>query len=86
VYGAARRQDKMKNELAPQGINIVYLDLINGQSIIACIDTIIEKEGRIDILINNASYLNFGTIEETSLDIGKVHYAVNVLDLHILHN
>ncbi len=81
VYGAARRLEKMQKELEPLGINVIKLDLSNEKSILSCIKTIIEKEGQIDILINNASYLNFGTIEETPLDIGKKHYEVNIFGL-----
>lgn len=81
VYGAARRVKKMNNELAEQGINVLYLDLTEDKSIVDCVDSIIKKEGRIDILINNAGRGDFGTMEETPLGIARAQYEVNVFGL-----
>ncbi len=50
VYGAARTMDKL-NELEKYGITPIYLDVIDDASMVKCVDTIIEKEGGIDILV-----------------------------------
>ena len=54
VYGAARRIERMK-DLEDQGMGVLPLDLTNDASIVTAVDTILEREGRIDVLINNAS-------------------------------
>lgn len=80
VYGAARRIEKMKY-LETQGIKIISLDVTKEESMVKCIDTILKNEGRIDVLVNNAGYGNFATIEETPMDVVKSQYEVNVFGL-----
>ena len=53
VYGAARRIEKMET-LKQFGVKPIYLDVTNEDSIKNAVDMIIENEGRIDVLINNA--------------------------------
>lgn len=80
MYGASRRTSKMK-ELEQKGVHILSLDITKDESVKNCIDTIIAKEGRIDVLVNNAGYGNFGTMEESSIEIAKAQYNVNVFGL-----
>ncbi len=80
VYGAARRLDKMK-ELEQKGIGIVSLDLTKDESIVNAVNTILEKEGRIDILINNAGYGSYGSVEEVSIEEAKRQFEVNMFGL-----
>ena len=54
VYGAARRVEKM-NELVSAGGKAVAMDVTNHDQIHAEIQKIIKTEGRIDVLVNNAS-------------------------------
>ena len=80
VYGAARRMDEMK-DLEQMGISILPLDLINDESIQACVKTIIEKEGRIDILINNAGYGSYGAVEDVPIEEARRQFEVNIFGL-----
>ena len=80
VYGAARRTDKMKS-LEDKGISVVPLDLTKEESIVSCVDTILKKEGRIDILINNAGYGSYGAIEDVSLEEARRQFEVNIFGL-----
>lgn len=80
VYGAARRVENMQ-DIASIGAHIISLDITNDSSIRNCIDTIIAKEGRIDILINNAGYGSYGAIEDVSIDEAKRQFEVNLFGL-----
>lgn len=80
VYGAARRTEKMK-DLEEKGMGIVPLDLTRDESIVNAVNTIMEKEGRIDILINNAGYGSYGSVEEVSIEEAKRQFEVNIFGL-----
>ena len=80
VFGASRRLEKMK-DLEEKGIHILSLDITNSSSVENCINTIIQKEGRLDVLVNNAGFGNFGTMEESSIEVAKAQYDVNVFGL-----
>ena len=80
VYGAARRTEKMK-DLEEKGMGVVSLDLTNDASIVKAVDTVLEKEGRIDVLINNAGYGSYGSVEEMTMEEAKRQFEVNLFGL-----
>ena len=45
------------------------------------VDTIIETEGRIDVLVNNAGYGSYGAIEDVTIEEAKQQFEVNVFGL-----
>ncbi len=49
-------------------INVLELDVQIDESISACVNTILEKEGRIDILINNAGAGFIRTMEQATME------------------
>lgn len=56
VYMAARNKELVQNIIVSNPnlqIDFVYFDATNQQSMINMIQTVIDKEGRIDILVNN---------------------------------
>lgn len=62
VYGTTRKPEKYSNFDAFQLLKMEVTDMENIQDTIA---TIVNKEGRIDVLINNAGVGITGAIEET---------------------
>ncbi len=80
VYACARRIDKMK-ALEALGVNILYIDVTNDDSVKNCVNTILEKEKHIDILINNAGYGSYGAIEDVPIEEAKHQLDVNVLGI-----
>lgn len=80
VYGMARRTEKM-NDLKEKGMEVVSLDLTNDESITAAVNTVLEKEGRIDVLVNNAGYGSYGSVEEVSIEEAKRQFEVNIFGL-----
>ena len=45
VYGAARRMDEMQ-DLEQEGMHILSLDLTKDESIVNCVNSILDKEGK----------------------------------------
>ncbi|WP_223033290.1 SDR family oxidoreductase [Hanstruepera marina] len=60
VYGTSRSPEKYTNSLFP----IVGLDVAKVDTIAQAVKTVVEKEGRIDVLVNNAGAGITGPIEE----------------------
>jgi NAD(P)-dependent dehydrogenase (short-subunit alcohol dehydrogenase family) len=80
VYGAARRIGEM-DDLKIKGMEIVALDLTDDRSIVNAVNTILEKEGRIDILINNAGYGSYGSVEDVPLEEARRQFDVNLFGM-----
>ncbi len=80
VYGAARRTDKMLS-LSEKGIHTVSLDLTDEASISSCVNTILKKEGHIDVLVNNAGYGSYGAIEDVPMEEARRQVEVNLFGL-----
>lgn len=80
VYAAARRVDKMQ-ELKKYGIRPISLDLTDEESMVRCIDTILNETGRIDVLVNNAGYGFYGAIEDVPMDEARRQFDVNLFGM-----
>lgn len=80
VYGAARRTDLL-NDLNQFGVKTISLDVTNDESMQNCVGEILKTEGKIDVLVNNAGYGSYGTIEDVSMEEAKRQFEVNVFGL-----
>lgn len=80
VYAAARRTDRME-ALRSYGINVLYLDVTDETSMRDAVNTLLQAEQRIDVLVNNAGYGYFGPIEEVSLEEARRQLEVNVFGM-----
>ena len=76
VYGTVRRDV----EISP-AINGLKLDLTNTDSIRKAVQTILQKEGRIDVLINNAGMHTGGPIETSPFENIKLQMDTNFLGM-----
>lgn len=80
VYGAARRVEKIE-PLASLGVVPVRMDLTDEASVRECVEGIIAAEGRIDVLVNDAGYGYFGSVEDVSIEEARRQLEVNVFAL-----
>ncbi|HEY4415394.1 MAG TPA: oxidoreductase [Verrucomicrobiae bacterium] len=83
TYAAARRTERMEH-LKSHGIRIRQLDLTDEKSIQGCVAGICAESGGIDILINNAGYGSYGSIEEVPLSEARRQFEVNLFGLAAL--
>lgn len=80
VYASARRLELME-PLKKKGIVPVQMDVTDEQSMAKGVETVLEKEGRIDVLVNNAGYGYFGPVETVTMDEARRQLEVNVFGL-----
>ena len=80
VYAAARRVERME-PLKAFGVVPLRMDVTDDASMEACVRTVLEAEGRIDALVNNAGYGYFGAIENVPLEEARRQLEVNVFGL-----
>ena len=80
VYGAARRLELME-PLKEYGVVPVRMDVTDEASMVAGVNGIIEAEGRIDVLVNNAGYGYLGAIENVPLEEARRQLEVNLFGL-----
>ena len=80
VYAAARRVERME-PLKALGVVPLRMDVTDEASMEAGVRTVLEAEGRIDVLVNNAGYGYFGAIENVSMEEARRQQEVNVFGL-----
>jgi NAD(P)-dependent dehydrogenase (short-subunit alcohol dehydrogenase family) len=74
VYGTSRNPEKVTNV----SFHMVALDVLNVETIKKAVSTIFDKEGRLDVLINNAGKGITGPIEDTPTDEMRSNFDTNV--------
>jgi NAD(P)-dependent dehydrogenase (short-subunit alcohol dehydrogenase family) len=77
VYGAARRVERM-DDLARAGGKVLAMDVTDDAAMVSGVATIMREAGRIDVLINNAGYGQFGAIEDVPMDLAHRQMEVNL--------
>ncbi len=76
---AGELENAAKKENLP--IEIIELDVDKEESIVSVIKKIIEDAGRLDVLVNNAGYGQFGCTEDVSVDEFRKQFETNFFSI-----
>jgi len=63
-------------------VEILQLDVTDDASVKNAINTIVEKDGQIDVLVNNAGYAILGAVEDLSSEEIKDQFDTNVFGVY----
>ncbi len=78
VYGTTRdRQKYLDINGSEQEAKILKVDLASDDSVLNAVEHIIKKEGRIDVLVNNAGYGVAAPIDDTPVNQVKEIFEIN---------
>jgi NAD(P)-dependent dehydrogenase (short-subunit alcohol dehydrogenase family) len=83
VYATSRDESDLEG-LADAGCRTDELDVTSGPDIDRVVDRIVDEEGAIDVLINNAGYGQYGPVEGIQTDRLHAQFDVNVYGPHRL--
>jgi len=80
VAATSRTIDSLTKEAGESSANFLPLemDLISQESVKKAIDETVKKFGTIDVVVNNAGYGQFGTLEEISDQTARGNFDINV--------
>jgi NADP-dependent 3-hydroxy acid dehydrogenase YdfG len=77
VYAAARRTERML-KLTEAGIRLLAMDVTDDASMQAGVEAILNEQGHIDVLVNNAGYGSYGALEDVPIAEARALMEVNV--------
>lgn len=83
VYATARNPADIET-LGDAGCDIGTIDVRNDEDVNRVIDRIIDEEGRLDAVVNNAGYGQHGPIEDIDDELFEKQFDVNVFGPHRL--
>src|ERR1041385_2426705 len=79
-FATARRLESIR-DLAAEGIDLVQLDVKDEASIRAAVEAVVDRAGRIDVLVNNAGINVYGPLAEVPFASLRDMFDTNVLGL-----
>ena len=77
------KDEEIKEIVRKENLNveILQLDVDNEESVNEAINTVMERKDRIDVLVNNAGYGMWGTVEDVSIDEFKEQFETNFFSI-----
>jgi len=75
VYGTTRHPEDRENDFP---FPLLKIDVTSDDSVAACVDALVEKEGRIDVMINCVNEMFIGSVEEATVEEVMGLYDTNV--------
>ena len=83
VYASAKKDDDI-SELKSLGFETFKLDVRNQDDITDAFNQILQNDGKLDALFNNAGFGQPGAIEDISTDVLRKQFETNFFGLHEL--
>lgn len=80
VYAAARRLDQME-DLRQLGAIPLKMDITVEQDMVAAVEKIQSAHGGIDVLVNNAGFGMYGSMEESTIEDARYQFEVNLFGM-----
>ncbi len=82
VYGTSRRADLAAPGGPEHGLVMIPMDVRDADSVQAAVDFLMSREGRIDVLVNNAGFGLSGAVEDTTSEEALQQLQTNFFGLH----
>src|SRR6266498_1065636 len=60
------------------GVDLLPLDVRSDASVQSCVDRVLERAGRIDVIVNNAGYVLTGAVEKATIEQAQAQFETNV--------
>ena len=79
IRKAVELEHAAKKENLP--IDVIELDVDKEESIVSAIKKVVADKGRLDVLVNNAGYGQFGCIEDVSVDDFRKQFETNFFSI-----
>jgi NAD(P)-dependent dehydrogenase (short-subunit alcohol dehydrogenase family) len=80
VYVAARRLEQM-DDLKALGAITLKMDITQDADVVAAVARITQGHGGVDVLVNNAGFGMYGSVEETGIDDARYQFEVNLFGM-----
>src|SRR5580704_13370492 len=80
VYATARRLEAIE-DLRASGAHTLALDVTDEASMQEAVGAIVEAEGAVGVLVNNAGYSQSGAVETVPMDAVRRQFETNVFGL-----
>ena len=80
VYATARKPETL-GDLERAGCRTLALDVVDEASMSAAVDAVVQAEGAVGVLINNAGYSQSGAVESVPLELVRRQFETNVFGL-----
>lgn len=78
VFATARTRESLADLAARDGVHALALDVTDASSIRAAVASALERAGRLDALVNNAGYGQYGAVEDVSAEEWRRQFDVNL--------
>jgi NAD(P)-dependent dehydrogenase (short-subunit alcohol dehydrogenase family) len=78
VFATARKPEDLADFSRPGSIDVLALDVTDAASIERAVAEVLRRSARLDALVNNAGYAQYGSVEDVTLPDWRRQYDVNV--------